>query len=282
MVKWKGSWMNQVSPPALKGRALQKALAAQMPLRQIDKAILISLKNRFAYLRIPKVANSSIKHLVYRMESFHPKIEIRDNLIHDVHYGPVLRPSMLGFQSPLLRDALFSEDFFRFTFVRNPYAKALSNYLDRYMAKHGTVRRAVNRVALSQSWITDEEQEVSFSIYLRSVALMDPRKMDIHISPQSTQSLSGLVPIDFVGALETIEDDLQTVAKKIWKVDNVDLGFQSPSRTDAGSKLMQAYTLEDLEVVNRLYASDFVTYGYRKVSDPSQFGNANIIFRSGV
>lgn len=258
---------------------LRHTLSGAMPLPKIDKAVLISLKNHFVYVRIPKVANSSIKNLIYRMESFHPNEKIREKLTHDIHYGPVIRPSMLGFNSPLLYRALFTGPFFRFTFVRNPYARALSNYLDRYMARHSTVRRQVNASAERLGLLPAGEDIVSFPAYLQAIAGMKPRGMDIHLTPQVTEALADLIPYDFVGGFETLAEDMTTIAQRVWKVDEIDLGFQSPSRTNATDRLRDAYTNDEIALVNQIYARDFETFGYRMVEDVAAFDDPGIVLR---
>lgn len=261
---------------------MKTALRDRMPAPQINKAILISLKNRFVYARVPKVANSSIKHLIYGMEQAPGAQPIRDDLIHDINYGPVVRPAMLGLASPILHEALFADDFFRFTFVRNPYAKALSNYLDRYMAQHSTVRRQVNRIAVAQGWVSDPEAEVDFSTFLRSIAEMDARKMDIHISPQSTQVLSDLISYHYIGGFETLGEDMAWLANRIWQKPQIDLGFKSPSRTNATLRLKDSYGAQDIALVNRIYAKDFEAFGYRMIEGTGAFSDPDVVLRQAT
>lgn len=258
---------------------LRRTLSGMLPLHKVDRAILISLKNRFVFARIPKVANSSIKNLIYRMESFHPQQKIRENLTHDIHYGPVIRPSMLGFNSRLLNRALFSKAFFRFTFVRNPYARALSNYLDRYMDKHSTVRHQINASATRLGLIPNGEEILPFPIYLTALSKMEPTGMDIHLTPQVREAMTDLIPYDFVGSFENLAEDLAWVAQRIWQVGEIDLGFQSPSRTNAADRLRDSYTSREIALVNSIYAADFETFGYRMVEDMAAFNDPTIVIR---
>lgn len=260
-------------------KEMKAALQARMPLAQVNKALLISLRNNFVFARVPKVANSSLKHLIYDMERMPNSDPIRDNMIHDNNYGPVIRPAMLGFASPLLHRALFSERFLRFTFVRNPYAKALSNYLDRYMDTGSTVRRVVNRTAVAQGVLSDPEGEVSFSAYLRAVEEMGMRGIDIHISPQSTQTLADLVRYEHVGAFETLAEDMAALAKRIWGKEDVALGFKSPSRTNATARLQEMCSDADVACINRLYEEDFATFGYRMLDRVADFADDSVVLR---
>ena len=262
-----------------KDKSFEKRLRHEMSLRQVNKAILISLKNRFVYLRIPKVANSSIKHLIYRMESMAGDATLRDDMIHDIHYGPVVRPHMLGFNSALLQQALCSDDFFRFTIVRNPYAKALSNYLDRYMATHGTVRRQINRMAFDKGWISDRGTTADFSTYLQSATCMPLKQMDIHISPQYVQALVNIVEFDYVGSFETLSEDLSAIAGRIWGRTDIDLGFHSPAKTDAAAKLREAYSEATIAMVNEVYAKDFEVFGYPRVDKPEELSDPDALLR---
>ncbi|MDK3074537.1 sulfotransferase family 2 domain-containing protein [Sedimentitalea sp. JM2-8] len=341
---------------------MKQALQDRMPLRQVNEALLISLRNRFMFARVPKVANSSLKHLIYNMEKMPWSDPIREDMVHDSNYGPVLRPALLGYESPILHRALFSDRFFRFTFVRNPYARALSGYLDRYrdkgsviwravndtavrqgwltvpdgedlfsrdvlqryLAEHPTLRgtvqdianangwfpdpdddldfsshllkalsayvnghtaettrmaQIVNRIAVQNGWLASLEAEVDFSTYLRAIAEIDPRGMDVHVSPQTVQTLSDLVPYDHVGAFETLAEDVAIIGRRIWGREDAALGFQSPSRTDAGSRLQEIYTDADITLINRIYEKDFTTFGYRMVDKVADFSDGSAVLR---
>lgn len=344
---------------------MKQALQDRMPLRQVNEALLISLRNKFLFARVPKVANSSLKHLIYNMEKMPWSDPIREDMVHDSNYGPVLRPALLGYESPILHRALFSDQFFRFTFVRNPYARALSGYLDRYRDKGSVLWRTVNGIAARQGWLTVPEgenlysrdvlqryraehpallstvrdiaiangwvadpdgdadfsshlfkalsayvnshaaettrmaqivnriavqngwlasldAEVDFSTYLRAVAEMDPHGMDVHVSLQTVQTLSDLVSYDHVGAFETLAEDVAIIGKRIWGRADAALGFQSPSRTDAGSRLQDIYTDADIALVNRIYEKDFTTFGYRMVDRTADFAEDGLILRQGT
>jgi hypothetical protein len=258
---------------------MKKAMQALMPPRQINEAILISLRNNFVFTRVSKVANSSLKHLVYSMEKPAWSRPIRDNLIHDSLYGPVIRPDMLGLASPILHEALFSDSFYRFTFVRNPYAKVLSAYLDRYMAKDSSLRRLVNTSAVRNGWMSSADEDVSFSMFLRAIAETNPRHMEVHISPQYVQTMIDLVTYSYVGAFETLAEDTRHVAKRLWGKDDAALGFKSPSRTDATSRLLEIYTDADIALVNRVYERDFETFGYRMADRVADFADDSMAVR---
>lgn len=256
------------------------ALDRFMSPRDVHKAVILSLVNKFVYVRVPKVANSSIKFSIYSNEKPEGTGAIKPRIIHDIHYGPVIRPGMLGFSSPLLHKALFGPNFFRFTFVRNPYAKALSNYLDRYQAEKSGVRRHVNRVALREGWISKPDELVDFPHYLKAVEKMAPRAMEIHISPQTTQIMAGLIDYDEICAFEALDTEWDRIGKRLWKGYTPDLGNQSPSRTDAGEKLASYYSAADMARLNSVYARDFEVLGYPVLDRPEDFRKPGALLRA--
>ncbi|MBD0335929.1 MAG: sulfotransferase family 2 domain-containing protein [Cyanobacteria bacterium Co-bin13] len=96
-------------------------------------SIHISLKHRYLYVDTPKVGCSTIKLTLQRLELEDEQFA-RDDF-EDIHlrkFSPLLMPIQVG---PL--DAFLSRsDIFKFCFVRNPYTRVLSCYLDKIAAPH--------------------------------------------------------------------------------------------------------------------------------------------------
>ena len=250
-----------------------------MDLRFVHKAILISLKNRFVYVRVPKVANSSVKFSIYNNERLPGTSEIKERIIHDIHYGPVIRPGLLGFDSEILNEALFGDTFFRFTFVRNPYAKALSNFLDRYQAEDSSVRKLTDRIARRRRIVEPDTSDMNFSQFLQTIEKIPAKRMEIHISPQSTQLMIGLVDYHEICPFENITSEWNRIGSKLWKGFKPSFDNKSPSRTDAGQKLSTYFDLDNIRRVNRIYEQDFVNLGYKMLDRPEDFLKAGAIER---
>jgi len=272
---------------AVQGQRNFRPLPAEMPdlfrkymdLQFVHKAVLISLRNKFVYVRVPKVANSSIKFSIYDNERIEGSSEIKQRIIHDIHYGPIIRPAMLGFDSEILNEALFGDTFFRFTFVRNPYAKALSNFLDRYQSENSSVRKIVNRFAFRHNISESPKSDLSFSQFLQAIEKIPPGKMEIHISQQSTQLMLGLVEYNAICAFENITNEWNIIGSKLWEKFIPDFENKSPSQTDAGQKLVKYFAEDDIERVNKIYESDFLALGYPILTKPKQFLEPEAILR---
>lgn len=145
---------------------------------------------------------------------------------------------------------------FVFTFVRNPYARVLSAYLDKIT---GTRDPAVwGPFAERHNLGTDE---ISFVEFLRLIATEPAETMDIHWRPQSQIIGAELVPYDFVGAMESFTPDLAHVIHTLFGPD-AKIEVFAPHRTQASERLQQFYGAEERAIVEDLYQDDFRVLGY--------------------
>ena len=76
----------------------------------------------------PKAACSSIKRLLHKIELHDTPYQPNKN-VHDRAHSPLLRPTQLPPRA--FTECLTSAGWFRFAFVRNPFTRVLSAYLDK-------------------------------------------------------------------------------------------------------------------------------------------------------
>ena len=123
-----------------------------------------------------------------------------------------------------------NEQAFVFTLVRNPYARVLSAYLDKirdpnvwepFAARHGL-----------------GDTQVSFIEFLRLIADEPPDQMDMHWRPQSHIVAPRVVPYDFIGTMESFEQDLWHILKCIFRRE-MPISVLRPHRTDAVERLAE-------------------------------------------
>lgn len=139
-------------------------------------------------------------------------------------------------------------DHFKFTFVRNPYDRLISGWMDKIVngAPGGGVRDEKLRERLRDldvfvDWLTDH----------------DPADLNIHFRPQTL-----LVPeeVDFVGRTESLTQDLRLVLSHI----GLPKGISIPHRNKSGSDpvLLRDAKPGTFDKVNRLLEPDFKRFGY--------------------
>jgi len=215
----------------------------------------VSLRHRAVFLEVPKAGCTVVKTILQYSENGGRAPEGQDS-VHKRATSPLSAP----FRDDLDLDDLFGpeSDFFTFTFVRNPYSRALSCYLEKIVGKRhlSDVRRPKLGIPL--------DAEVSFREFLEAVARQKPRGMDIHWAPQATLAAFGKIQHGFVGRFESFGSDLR------WVIDR--LGLEAPAElvdrptshtTNARDRLMEYYEDERCgALVREIYRDDFRRLGY--------------------
>lgn len=189
--------------------------------------------NRFLYNRIPKAANSTVMvNLAAHAFGVDAHADAARRMFR--------RPSELSRAEADDFDALFG-----FTFVRDPFVRARSAYLDKVARKAGESGTRRSFEAFLES--------------LRSGALHDNShwalQRSLFLIPSRTSSSSGAWSRSTASSLYTLE--------RLWP------NRERPAaqrftwhRTGAREKLATYYAPRAEDLVRSLYAEDFVTFGY--------------------
>lgn len=216
----------------------------------------ISMRLNAIYMETPKVGCSTIKRCLQAIEA-EGKCPVPDD-VHDRLASPLFSPGNSG--EPIT--VLFgSDDYFRFSFVRNPFTRALSAYLDKIAGGQWERDR---RLPLLGFKPTDD---VTFTEFLHRVADQPDHLRDIHWMSQFGILRPDRVKYHFIGRFERFKDDMEFLLGKI-------NGSAKPSgkavnwhATNASKKLKQYYGSEEIAVVRAIYANDFWHFGYSTKAD---------------
>lgn len=197
----------------------------------------------FFFNRIPKAANSTVMATLGAYSAFHKPLS------RDRKKSRFLRPSrMTAAQAERM-----AHDTFRFTFVRDPYGRALSAFVDKVVRKRKQARPFYD-------WLGRVEAP-AFADFLRFLGDGGART-DAHWAPQADMLLLPFGSFDFIGRLETLDRDLGIVIDRIFAPAAQLEVRRSGPRTDSHRHLAGAYDAEGLAIVNRVYAADFELFGY--------------------
>ena len=151
---------------------------------------------------------------------------------------------------------------FVFTFVRNPFVRALSAYLNQIVMhrddKHWGKFAAQHRLG---------DGPLEFREFLKLIAGAPHDGMDPHWRPQYCSVEPALIPYDFIGTVETFDRDLGMVLERIFGRSGL-VSAYAPHRTDAYSKLAQHYGPVEVDLVRTIYAQDFALLDYD--TDPAK------------
>lgn len=173
----------------------------------INYSINVSLQHKYIYVETPKVACSSIKTTLQKLELDQPDIKRFKN-IHAPALSSLLRP----IQITNFKQVLGSPDFQKFCFVRNPYTRALSGYLDKMFVNGPT--KVVFLKTLGRN-PRDLNQFISFEDFLKAVESLSVGQRDSHWREQHHQLMYSKIRYDVVGKFESLNKDFLGILETI-------------------------------------------------------------------
>ena len=215
------------------------------------------------YGRVPKVANSSIKAALCRL--IKSKKTEGDRTTSDNYWRTKTQGETLMVSSHRAR--MCRGTHFCFSFVRNPFDRIISAYNNKIIELKETPA-PIKSMGLHHS--------MSFGLFLEVVASTRDENMDIHLLPQSKiLCLDGQLIPNFVGRLETIDEDWKTLQKTLRQENLPDLGIlpgknvrRSPNNQD-----IQNY-FEDsglVRIITERYGEDIERfYGNKRIEELTQ------------
>lgn len=231
---------------------LYSAVDSRVPKSWVASRSSFQKAGKYCYFRIPKCANSTISKTLAHYDA---------SIVYDDNNDPDGRVAKSKFVSidaiRIFSKANLRKKYFLFTFVRNPYVRVLSAYLDKidnFKAAFLKTRYSVRQFSESGE-ITFE----AFVTYLENGGLF----LDPHWAPQAF--LLPLPPseIPFIGKVENIDDDLPMLINHLFG-DGVykDAKNREDSRRKS-SELASLYYTDDLKSrVYQLYRVDFDAFSY--------------------
>ncbi len=193
---------------------------------------------------------------------------ITDNfgVMHNALYGPLLSGFQVPLESELMYRAFYSDDYYRFAFVRHPYSRVLSCYLDRVKRLQSSVSKEIHQMARDNLGINDAP--VSFEDFVRVLDTFESvTDMNEHYRPCYNDLFAGDVDLHFVGRFESVNEDFEKVRDHLGLDPEITLGQNHPTPTGAADKLKKFYSPRVKRIVDRLYAVDFEMYGYKRDFD---------------
>lgn len=213
---------------------------------------------RYTYVDTPKTGCSTIKRTLNDAEV--PWLEKATHgnqfgysgeliSVHDRSITPLRKPVDLVQLSSFIENS-----FVVFAFVRNPFTRVLSAYLDKIA--HPERRKLFLKDA-------DQDGEPpSFLEFLHVVLTQTPNEMDPHWRPQVHHGGFGRIKYTSIGAFENFNADLASILETIKSGLSHYIVPMREHRTSAQYEFIQRYNAEAIDIVRHIYQEDFQTFGY--------------------
>lgn len=143
--------------------------------------------------------------------------------------------------------------YFKFTFVRNPWDRAVSAYT--YLAGGGSAASAED-----SQWSAFVNSHDSFDAFICTWLSEENAMRNALFTPQVVflRDIFGRIDIDFVGRFETLQADFDQVAQRLGV--DAQLPHLNQSRAE---DFRSFYSPASRDRVARVYAGDIEAFGYR-------------------
>jgi hypothetical protein len=187
---------------------------------------------RCAYLQVPKVASTSITKAIRKIG------DTNGLLVSDIEGETRYRYSL-------------PEDFkgFKFTFVRNPFARTVSCYRNRVEGRDQSFFRYYKIIGL--------EKDYGFESFVRAISEVPDEWSERHFASQYFQIYNdGDCLVDYIGRFERLSEEYDIISSKY--------GLLPLEHKNASTKYdyRDYYTEELANLVYNRYKVDFDTFGY--------------------
>lgn len=166
---------------------------------------LISTSHKFIYCPIAKVACTSFKLWMLAIANETPPRPFNEQLEAQRY---ALRKFGLRAANQILNDP----DYFSFAFVRNPWSRVVSAYLNKFQSVNVTSEPVIARLRRERKR-DDLTADVPFREFVDFLSRGNPRKFDEHWRPQYL-SLKDM-RLDFLGRFEHLSRDFAWVRERL-------------------------------------------------------------------
>lgn len=260
----------------LTNEKVRSVYKGQMKPAIFDYICNISSNHHYVFINNPKVASTSILRLLQQNECLETA-----NLMkcpHTRHESPLLKLSDLDFDDQV--QYLYSDNVFKFSFVRNPFTRILSAYkskIDRLSRRFkfnperpfnyppkGQIIRALCGVAIDEQ--SDFNMKISFHEFLEVVCSQNEYEMDCHWKTQHKVLCVDHLDYNFIGRFETLNQDINLVSDKLGF--SSDYAFGVSNETGSSALLDQYFTPDLVKMVVDKYQRDFEIFGYSEALQP--------------
>lgn len=190
----------------------------------------IDHKNNILFIHIPKTGGSSIENYLGIKQSGDNFLKYGEPTFE--HDGILYSPQ--HFTCSMLKQHLGDKyfDFFKFTFVRNPYSRIISEY--KWRKKYNKTASDLNKFIESS---------------------LTPIKRD-HLVPQANFADDS---VDFVGKFENLNEDFN----KVLSINKLTKGTLKKINVTDRSISVDHISRKNINLINSVYREDFHKFNYK-------------------
>ncbi|MGI9482791.1 MAG: sulfotransferase family protein [Hyphomicrobiales bacterium] len=229
-----------------------------IPKRRMEYIVHISERFNCIYVQTPKVACTTIKKTMQLMERDAASgVEIENP--HDRASSPL---KLLSTTSRSYDNLFIDDSMYRFTFVRNPYTRIASTFLDKFAPGRPQRGEFMPKIGLSAN------DELSFEDFLHIIRNKRRDRLNKHWMPLTLLTQFDRFNYSFIGRFENFEEDFSKVVHDVYGQRYDESAHRmSPHSTGADARFRELIGRQEQELIEEIYQSDFEIFGYSKSLD---------------
>lgn len=234
-----------------------RAYVKSMGWRSVNFHTHISLVNKYVYVEVPKAGCGTMKATLGALEGARLNETHAQRFLDKPHNGVKSGAHVRPYQLPadLLEQVLTSNDYTRFTVVRNPSSRVLSGYLEKIQQG---LRQSEE---ISQALGGKAAGDISFTEFLQVIKDQDSRDQDPHWRRQTDHIGLGMIDYNKIIHLEDLDNSWGKIAA-LTNTPDLDGQNYCKNSTKATSKVDQYRTPETDALIAEIYQRDFAELGY--------------------
>ena len=220
----------------------------------VDYLVNWSKLNKIIYTETPKVGCTVIKRILQYGELGFDS----NKLPADVH-EPLTSPlaNISDDENEFYR-AIRSDEYFKFSFVRNPLSRTLSAYLDKIIRQREDYLPRQQKLGIDLSEHTPTFDEFVDIIYAQHLS-----EMDVHWAPQTFLLGIENIRYDYLGRFEFFQASVEElIARTGHKIPPNTFKIGQTDATNATNLLARYYSKKSLKKVQDIFSDDFKYLGY--------------------
>lgn len=264
-------------------------------------SMVVSHALRVVYVPVFKVATTSTMWQIAYMEGLEPVLQAQErhdgsimHMLHDMGHTAWANHTVFRMRADALRDVLDDPSYLVFGFVRNPYDRLVSAFVDKVvrpdfksyeykrqlhglcgtsddacMTKFNSTKPTFAEFVHGVSAVLSEPRTRSDDVSSPDAYESNDSRRDLHWRPQTELLHPDLVHMDFVGRFESLEDDRQVVLHWMRRHSGRSMPHRAKRKlhsSDPGIKHSLFQQLREDPVlrnaVRQMYKDDFARFQY--------------------
>lgn len=223
----------------------------------------VSEKHKICYIKIPKAACTTMAVSMYYVEG----IDLPNGLaaIHMRSGKPGEHVKSIQTSSVDTMEIIDGNNWFRFSFVRNPYDRLISAYKNKILQRVAQFDVFREQVKSGLSWYVEENATLSFHDFATYVCNQPNSIRNMHWRTQFSILRPLHINYHFIGRFERFSQDYHHVFSRVPGVDWSKVGGKKRV-TSLKTPLPLAYSKDLADLVYQAYEEDFHYFNYSRTS----------------